>query len=92
MRKWSGIICEKKRCKVSRVFGVNGDFFVDLLIVISRVEKEQQSAVEYTMEKSEDLKKKIALLENETKGHIVERDQALSDLRNVEQAFSDVHR
>lgn len=44
------------------------------------------------LEETEEITRKIAMVEAETVEIINSRDQSLSDLRSVEQAFSDVHR
>jgi len=44
------------------------------------------------VQKVDDLKGKLDVAELEKRELIQERDQALEDLRNVESAFSDVHR
>src|SRR5689334_5946727 len=42
--------------------------------------------------KASDIREKTAQLEKELRGLRVERDQALEDLKNVEAAFSDLHK
>jgi hypothetical protein len=44
------------------------------------------------VQKVDELKGKLEGAELEKRGLIQERDQALEDLRNVESAFSDVHK
>jgi len=55
-------------------------------------EAEERKSIALVTEQIQDLKCKMDHAENDKMVLISERDQALEDLRNVETAFSDLHR
>ena len=62
------------------------------ILFCSRVLREYEKTMALYAEQIDDLKQKLERADGIKQVLINERDQAFEDLRNVENAFSDVHR